>query len=72
MPVVLFIIDNSASMNQVTYLGTSYLDLAKSAVENFLKVNTIEFVNSKLNPKKGRMLIVLFLFCLSLSVSIDG
>ena len=48
MPVVLFIIDNSASMNQVTYLGTSYLDLAKSAVENFLKVNTIEFVNSKL------------------------
>ena len=38
MPVILFIIDNSASMNQITYLGTSYLDLAKSAIENFLKV----------------------------------
>ena len=39
MPVILFIIDNSASMNQLTYLGTSYLDLAKSAIENFLKVS---------------------------------
>ena len=38
MPVIVFIIDNSASMNQTTYLGTSYLDLAKSAIENFLKV----------------------------------
>ena len=39
MPVIVFIIDNSASMNQTTYLGTSYLDLAKSAIENFLKVS---------------------------------
>ena len=39
MPVIVFIIDNSASMNQTTYLGTSYLDMAKSAVENFLKVS---------------------------------
>ena len=39
MPVILFIIDNSASMNQITYMGTSYLDLAKSAIENFLKVS---------------------------------
>lgn len=38
MPVILFIIDNSASMNQSTYLGTSYLDLAKGAIENFIKV----------------------------------
>lgn len=38
MPVIVFIIDNSASMNQVTYLGTTYLDLAKGAVENFIKI----------------------------------
>ena len=38
MPVIVFVVDNSASMNQVTYLGTSYLDLAKGAIENFLKV----------------------------------
>lgn len=38
MPVILFIIDNSASMNQSTYLGTSFLDLAKGAIENFIKV----------------------------------
>lgn len=38
MPVIVFIIDNSASMNQMTYMGTSYLDTAKGAVENFLKV----------------------------------
>ncbi len=43
MPVIVFIIDNSASMNQTTYLGTSYLDLAKSAIENFLKVSLFFF-----------------------------
>lgn len=41
MPVIMFLVDNSASMNQLTYLGTSYLDLAKSAIENFLKVKLI-------------------------------
>jgi len=39
MPVLLFLIDTSASMNQRSHLGTSYLDIAKGAVETFLKVN---------------------------------
>ena len=47
MPVILFIIDNSASMNQTTYLGTSYLDLAKSAVENFLKIRSRDQLNAR-------------------------
>ncbi|XP_049727660.1 integrator complex subunit 6-like isoform X8 [Loxodonta africana] len=38
MPILLFLIDTSASMNQRTDLGTSYLDVAKGAVELFLKV----------------------------------
>ncbi|XP_053228967.1 integrator complex subunit 6-like isoform X6 [Podarcis raffonei] len=38
MPILLFLIDTSASMNQRTYLGTSYLDIAKGAVEVFMKV----------------------------------
>ncbi|KFO37270.1 Protein DDX26B [Fukomys damarensis] len=37
MPILLFLIDTSASMNQRTDLGTSYLDIAKGAVELFLK-----------------------------------
>ncbi|XP_015979047.2 integrator complex subunit 6-like isoform X5 [Rousettus aegyptiacus] len=42
MPILLFLIDTSASMNQRTDLGTSYLDIAKGAVELFLKVKTGE------------------------------
>ncbi|XP_020034292.1 integrator complex subunit 6-like isoform X6 [Castor canadensis] len=38
MPILLFLIDTSASMNQRTDLGTSYLDIAKGAVELFLKL----------------------------------
>ncbi|KAL6100342.1 ints6 [Pungitius sinensis] len=38
MPVLLFLIDTSASMNQRTHLGTSYLDIAKGAVETFMKL----------------------------------
>ena len=34
---VLFLIDNSASMNQRCYLGTTLLDVAKGAVETFIK-----------------------------------
>lgn len=41
MPILLFLIDTSASMNQRTYLGTTYLDIAKGAVEIFMKVNMI-------------------------------
>uniref|UniRef100_A0A8C5UD60 Integrator complex subunit 6 like n=1 Tax=Malurus cyaneus samueli TaxID=2593467 RepID=A0A8C5UD60_9PASS len=39
MPILLFLIDTSASMNQRAYLGTSYLDIAKGAVEIFMKVS---------------------------------
>uniref|UniRef100_A0A6I8NRM9 Integrator complex subunit 6 like n=1 Tax=Ornithorhynchus anatinus TaxID=9258 RepID=A0A6I8NRM9_ORNAN len=38
MPILLFLIDTSASMNQRTDLGTSYLDIAKGAVEIFMKL----------------------------------
>uniref|UniRef100_A0A8C1EA83 Integrator complex subunit 6 like n=1 Tax=Cyprinus carpio carpio TaxID=630221 RepID=A0A8C1EA83_CYPCA len=38
MPILLFLIDTSASMNQRTYLGTTYLDIAKGAVEIFMKL----------------------------------
>lgn len=38
MPILLFLLDTSASMNQRTYLGTTYLDIAKGAVEVFMKV----------------------------------
>ena len=36
--IILFLVDTSASMNQRTYVGSTYLDLAKRAIENFLKV----------------------------------
>ena len=38
MPILVFLLDTSASMNQRTYLGTTYLDVAKGAVEVFMKV----------------------------------
>lgn len=38
MPILLFLIDTSASMSQRTHLGTTYLDIAKGAVETFMKV----------------------------------
>ena len=38
MTVIVFLIDNSASMNQRTYLGTSLLDIAKGCVEEIYKV----------------------------------
>ncbi|CAF0859992.1 unnamed protein product [Didymodactylos carnosus] len=38
MPVIVFLIDNSASMNQMTYIGTTLFDLAKGAIEQFLKI----------------------------------
>jgi len=39
MTVIIFLIDSSASMNQRTYLGLTLLDVAKGAVETFLKVH---------------------------------
>lgn len=41
MPILLFLLDTSASMNQRTYLGTTYLDIAKGAVEVFMKVKNL-------------------------------
>ncbi|XP_074160886.1 integrator complex subunit 6 isoform X3 [Sminthopsis crassicaudata] len=38
MPILLFLIDTSASMNQRSHLGTTYLDTAKGAVETFMKL----------------------------------
>lgn len=38
MTIIVFLIDTSASMNQRTYLGISLLDVAKGAVETFIKV----------------------------------
>ena len=38
MTIVVFLIDTSASMLQRTYLGTTYLDYARLAVEQFIKV----------------------------------
>jgi hypothetical protein len=40
MGIILFLVDTSASMNQRTFLGTSYLDVAKGAIDTFMKVRT--------------------------------
>jgi len=40
MPVVIFLLDNSASMNQMTHVGTTLFDIGKGAIEQFLKVRT--------------------------------
>ncbi|XP_066924176.1 integrator complex subunit 6-like [Clytia hemisphaerica] len=47
MVLLVFLIDTSASMNQRTCLGTSYLDLAKGAVESFIKIRARDPVNAK-------------------------
>jgi len=38
MTIIIFLVDTSASMLQRTYLGTTYLDYARLAIEQFLKV----------------------------------
>ncbi|XP_062521913.1 integrator complex subunit 6-like [Corticium candelabrum] len=40
MGIILFLIDNSASMNQRTVAGTTLLDVAKTAVETFIKLRS--------------------------------
>uniref|UniRef100_A0A8C5LTZ8 Integrator complex subunit 6 n=1 Tax=Leptobrachium leishanense TaxID=445787 RepID=A0A8C5LTZ8_9ANUR len=40
MPILLFLLDTSASMNQRTHLGTTFLDIAKGAVETFMKLRS--------------------------------
>ena len=41
MTIILFLVDTSASMSQRTYLGArpTLLDVAKDAIEKFLKVS---------------------------------
>ncbi|EDO29883.1 predicted protein [Nematostella vectensis] len=38
MVILVFVVDTSASMNQRTSLGTTLLDVAKNAVETFIKI----------------------------------
>ena len=38
MGIILFLVDTSASMNQKTFLGMTYLDVAKGAISTFMKV----------------------------------
>lgn len=45
MVILVFVVDTSASMNQRTSLGTSLLDVAKNAVESFVKVGTLLLIN---------------------------
>lgn len=40
---LVFVVDTSASMNQRTSLGTTLLDVAKNAVETFVKVKENRF-----------------------------
>ncbi|ESO86410.1 hypothetical protein LOTGIDRAFT_179396 [Lottia gigantea] len=40
MTIILFLVDTSASMNQRTYLGTAFIDVAKAAVETFMKIRS--------------------------------
>ena len=42
MTIIVFLVDTSASMNQRTYLGTTLLDVAKGAVETFMKVGRLK------------------------------
>ncbi|RLW02436.1 hypothetical protein DV515_00007158 [Chloebia gouldiae] len=53
MPILLFLIDTSASMNQRAYLGTSYLDIAKGAVEIFMKAGWKENHATFMNELKN-------------------
>ena len=41
MVVIVFLVDTSASMNQKTAHGTSYLDIAKNGIFAFLKVRWV-------------------------------
>lgn len=54
MVLILFLIDTSASMNQRTGLGTTYLDIAKGAVESFMKVGPQFFFDSFRPPSAIR------------------
>ena len=57
MTIILFLIDTSASMNQRTFMGTSLMDVAKAAVETFMKVKRED---AKRSVDTYRFLIVTF------------
>lgn len=46
MTIIVFLIDTSASMNQRGYLGgrPTLLDVAKGAVETFVKVSKVKYI----------------------------
>ena len=50
MPVLCFVLDTSASMNRRTQTGQRLIDLAKTAIDNFLKKVFIPFFQ-KLRPR---------------------
>lgn len=49
MTIIVFLIDTSASMNQRAYLGgrPTLLDVAKGAVETFVKVRAVSSTRQK-------------------------
>ena len=53
MGIILFLVDTSASMNQRTFLGTSYLDIAKGAIDTFMKVRTHVWVRAGIRLSRG-------------------
>lgn len=50
MTIIVFLIDTSASMNQRAYLGgrPTLLDVAKGAVETFVKVRAVSSLFNRL------------------------
>ena len=70
MGIILFLVDTSASMNQRTFLGTSYLDVAKGAIDTFMKVCTRErgTVNISFLSTAGSAIAVIRACVLFLSV----
>lgn len=72
MTIILFLVDTSSSMNQRTYLGArpTLLDVAKDAVEKFLKVifwvflpclfSTLIFMSFQKKQKLSAKLLVTF------------
>ena len=55
MTIIIFLVDTSASMNQRTYLGTTYLDIAKGAVETFMKIRSRD-----MNSRWDRYMLLTF------------
>ncbi|XP_055352993.1 integrator complex subunit 6-like [Paramacrobiotus metropolitanus] len=55
MAIILFIVDNSISMCQKTYFGCSLLDVAKKALETFLKFRARDF-----NHRLDRIMLMNF------------